>query len=185
MRKDEAREAIIKIICAFDDPGCIKCQGKVDAILALEIEEFENLEGYVEMSVMLDEIFYTKTRDEWLKVLAQHDLPAGPVNSLSELKDEAREALAQIVLEIRLYLLCTEFAPKPFTRKVNPDVLKVDFPNKILNLKDSQGNPYIAVLSKDQARPEDAHHFIDSMWQAGYDTAQEDMLKAGFRRIEL
>ena len=48
-------------------------------------KRYANSEQFV---ALLDEIFYTKPRDEWLKVLAQHDLPAGPVNRLLELRDD-------------------------------------------------------------------------------------------------
>ena len=37
---------------------------------------------------MFDRIFATRTRDEWLKILAEHDLPVAPVNRLSELVDD-------------------------------------------------------------------------------------------------
>lgn len=37
---------------------------------------------------LLDEIFYTKTRDEWLTILAQHDIPSGPVNGLLDLRND-------------------------------------------------------------------------------------------------
>ncbi len=37
---------------------------------------------------MFDRSFTTRTRDEWLKILAEHDLPVAPVNRLSELVDD-------------------------------------------------------------------------------------------------
>ncbi len=46
--------------------------------------------------------------------------------------EDVREQLAEIVLEIRTYLLSTEFAPEPFTEPVNIDKLKISFPNQII-----------------------------------------------------
>ena len=49
--------------------------------------------------------------------------------------DEALEKeLAEIILEVRQYLYNTEFAPEPFTKPVDLNKLKVEFPKRILNL---------------------------------------------------
>lgn len=41
--------------------------------------------------------------------------------------------LVEIVLRIRQYLCNTEFAPEPFTKPVDIDILKVQFPNQIFD----------------------------------------------------
>ena len=41
--------------------------------------------------------------------------------------------LTEIVLKIRQYLCNTEFAPEPFTKPVDIDILKVQFPNQIFD----------------------------------------------------
>ena len=40
------------------------------------------------MIVIFDQIFATRPRDEWLKILMEADLPVAPVNRLSELTDD-------------------------------------------------------------------------------------------------
>ncbi|MBM4452578.1 MAG: CoA transferase, partial [Chloroflexi bacterium] len=37
---------------------------------------------------LLDQIFARQPRDEWLKLFAQYDLPAAPINRLRELTDD-------------------------------------------------------------------------------------------------
>jgi hypothetical protein len=77
--------------------------------------------------------------------------------------------------------------------------------DKILSLKDSEGKPLIAVLSKDQEVPKNPYEdrarppmiiysperhaqaeedMKISIARYTYERAQQDMLKAGFRRIE-
>ncbi len=41
-----------------------------------------------QLVALFDGIFSTRPRDEWLKILAQHDLPSTPVNRLLELSDD-------------------------------------------------------------------------------------------------
>jgi len=41
-----------------------------------------------QMIVIFDQIFATRPRDEWLKILTEADLPVAPVNRLSELTDD-------------------------------------------------------------------------------------------------
>lgn len=41
-----------------------------------------------QLVALLDQLFATRPRDEWLKLLAQHDLPATPVNRLCELTND-------------------------------------------------------------------------------------------------
>ncbi len=47
----------------------------------------------------------------------------------------AKEMIAEVILEVRQYLCNTEFAPEPFTEPVDINVLKVKFPEAILNLR--------------------------------------------------
>jgi len=42
-----------------------------------------------------------------------------------------QEEIKEVVLEIRQYLINTEFAPEPFTEPIDPDKLTLDFPNQI------------------------------------------------------
>jgi len=107
-------------------------------------------------------------------------------------KDEAREAIAQVVLLIRQYLSNTEFAPEPFTEPVNPDVLRIDFPDRILNLKDAQGNKYFAVLAENQetigsprAAKSEKELSLIIEWMKGYKAGQEVLVKYGWQRTEL
>ena len=48
----------------------------------------KRLNNSAELVVMLDQIFAMRPRDEWLKILAQYDLPHAPVHRLTELKDD-------------------------------------------------------------------------------------------------
>ena len=57
----------------------------------------------------------------------------------AKLFEKLREELIQIILEIRQYLCTTEFAPEPFTEPLDIDVLKIKFPNQILDLFASKG----------------------------------------------
>ncbi len=41
-----------------------------------------------QLIVLLDEIFASRPREEWLNILTQHDLPVSPVHRLTELKDD-------------------------------------------------------------------------------------------------
>jgi len=41
-----------------------------------------------QLVALLDEVFYTRSSDEWLSVLTQHDIPSGPVNRLLDLRDD-------------------------------------------------------------------------------------------------
>jgi crotonobetainyl-CoA:carnitine CoA-transferase CaiB-like acyl-CoA transferase len=41
-----------------------------------------------ELISLLEQVFLTKTRNEWLEIFKQHDLFACPVNCLTELKDD-------------------------------------------------------------------------------------------------
>lgn len=43
-----------------------------------------------EFVAFLDQLFATKPRDEWLDILAKHDLPVGPVNRLIELVNDVQ-----------------------------------------------------------------------------------------------
>ena len=51
---------------------------------------------------------------------------------MSELDELLLKELREIVLNIRQYLVNTEFAPEPFTEPINPDKLTVEFPTLIL-----------------------------------------------------
>lgn len=105
--------------------------------------------------------------------------------------DEALEALIEVILEVRHYLYNTEFAPDGWVEPVDINKLRVDFPNQILNLKDAQGKPYLAVLAKDQSVPEtliDELEYGDSVchdFRWGVHCAQQDMIKVGFVKREL
>ncbi|HEX7364697.1 MAG TPA: CoA transferase [Dehalococcoidia bacterium] len=46
------------------------------------------LANSAELIVIFDQIFSTRPRDEWLKILAEVDLPVAPVNRLSELTND-------------------------------------------------------------------------------------------------
>ena len=49
-------------------------------------------------------------------------------------EQELLAKLGEIILEVRQYLCNKEFAPMPFTEATDPEVLKVEFPKKILAL---------------------------------------------------
>ena len=53
---------------------------------------------------------------------------------MNKTREAILEQLGEIVLEVRQYLLNTEFAPAPFTEPVDPSVLTGVFPAKILAL---------------------------------------------------
>ncbi len=48
----------------------------------------KRLNNSAQLVVVLDQIFAMRPRDEWLKILAQYDLPHAPVHRLTELKDD-------------------------------------------------------------------------------------------------
>jgi len=61
-------------------------------------------------------------------------------------KTEAlREAIKEQVLEIRQYLLNTEFAPEPFTKPVDLKILREKFPNDILRLCKEHGLMFVNI----------------------------------------
>jgi len=55
-------------------------------------DRFDTLEkrltNSAEMVTMLDGIFVTRPREDWLKILTEYDLPHSPVHRLTELKDD-------------------------------------------------------------------------------------------------
>jgi len=54
-----------------------------------KFDTFEKrLANSAQLVAMLDQIFATRPREEWLKILAQYDLPHAPVHRLTELKDD-------------------------------------------------------------------------------------------------
>lgn len=57
--------------------------------------------------------------------------------------ESLREAIKEQVLEIRQYLLNTEFAPEPFTKPVDVETLTVEFPSKILHLCKEHGLVFV------------------------------------------
>ena len=54
-------------------------------------------------------------------------------------QDIIREGIKEWVLEIRQYLCNTEFAPKPFTKPVDPSVLTEGFPQKLIKFLGDDG----------------------------------------------
>lgn len=54
-------------------------------------------------------------------------------------QEEIRDGIKEWVLEIRQYLCNTEFAPEPFREPVDPNVLTVEFPKKLVRFLDDSG----------------------------------------------
>jgi crotonobetainyl-CoA:carnitine CoA-transferase CaiB-like acyl-CoA transferase len=53
-----------------------------DARFETDVRRYENAAALV---AIFDEIFAARSRREWLRILAEHDLPASPVNKMTEL----------------------------------------------------------------------------------------------------
>ena len=51
-------------------------------------------------------------------------------------QEEIGEGIKEWVLEIRQYLCNTEFAPEPLKEPIDPDVLTVEFPKKLVKFLD-------------------------------------------------
>lgn len=49
---------------------------------------------------VLDQVFMTRTRDEWVALLWQHDIPAGPVNSMREAFDDPHLRSRDMLLHV-------------------------------------------------------------------------------------
>jgi len=54
-------------------------------------------------------------------------------------QEELLDGIKEWVLEIRQYLINTEFAPEPFTEPIDVNVLTIEFPKKLLEYLHSQG----------------------------------------------
>lgn len=58
-----------------------------DARFETDVKRYANS---AQLVAIFDEIFASRARDEWLHILAKHDLPVAPVNRLSELASDAQ-----------------------------------------------------------------------------------------------
>jgi len=54
-------------------------------------------------------------------------------------EEELREKIGEMILGVRQYLCNTEFAEEPFTEDVDPNILKVTFPSRIIALFKESG----------------------------------------------
>jgi len=68
------------LLGAIDRPDLAK-----DPRFATRVDRMTN---YDALRMVLAEIFATRTRKEWLTVLGEHDVPAGPLNTLAEVFDD-------------------------------------------------------------------------------------------------
>ncbi len=57
----------------------------------------------------------------------------------------------------------------------------LDVVRQILALKDSSGNPLLAVIHPDQTTPKNI--YIGASSRLGFNLAQDEMLKDGFKRV--
>ena len=53
-----------------------------------------------ELEELLQEAFLTKTREEWLRIMLEGDVPAGPVNNLAEALSDPQILLRDMVVEL-------------------------------------------------------------------------------------
>jgi len=83
-------------------------------------------------------------------------------------QEEIREGIKEWVLEVRQYLCDTEFAPEPFQKPMDSEVLITEFPNKLLRKLHSQG---VVILDRERKLPEPV--------LPNESLVQERMLKAG------
>jgi len=93
-------------------------------------------------------------------------------------QEEIREWVKEWVLGIRQYLNDTEHSPEPFTKPIDPNVLIVEFPNKLLKYLHSQG----VVIKVERELP-----FADWITVPPSEIAkytQQNMLKAGYKAVE-
>lgn len=67
---------------------------------ALPEEPFPPREEMDRAKAILEEIFLRKDRDEWVRILWENDLPAGPVNSFAEAFNDPQMVAREMVLEV-------------------------------------------------------------------------------------
>lgn len=63
----------------------------------------------------------------------------------------------------------------------------LDDAQALTNLKDSKGNKFLGIMAEDQNKPffrDMPSSLAETQYQDGYKQAQQDMLKAGFTKIE-
>ena len=100
-------------------------------------------------------------------------------------QEEIRGGITEWVLEIRQYLINTEFAPELFTKPVDPNVLTIEFPKKLLRFLDRNN----VVLKVERELPKNPVSIPNLSGSVGiieqinatsfqvYRDAQQDMLK--------
>ena len=49
---------------------------------------------------ILDTVFLSKTRNEWLALLEEHDVPAGPVNELPQVVEDPQVSHRGMIVEV-------------------------------------------------------------------------------------
>jgi len=69
-------------------PALCRALGREDLVNNRRYANHETGEHRDELIAIMQEVFLTKTTDEWLKILHENDVPSGPVNTLDKaLKD--------------------------------------------------------------------------------------------------
>jgi formyl-CoA transferase len=99
----ETKEGKYMTVCCGNEPTW---QRLTSTLNHKEIEDPEfstnvkRVENRNRLIPILEEIFKSKTRDEWLDILLKADVPAGPVNNMQELFSDPAIAYRKMLLEI-------------------------------------------------------------------------------------
>lgn len=99
----ETKEGKYITVCCGNEPTWQRLIASLNC-KELEEEEFstnvKRVENRDKLIPILEEIFKSKTRDEWLQTLLKSDVPAGPVNDMQELFSDPAIVHRKMVSEI-------------------------------------------------------------------------------------